>query len=230
MRSLLLAPVVVPQALWVAARAARLPEAGGDRTGENGSGRLVRLLVLGDSSAAGVGVQHQSEALGGQLATEMAKRHLIQWRVMAKSGGTVRSTIRLLDTLAPDSFDVALIALGVNDAKNGVRQQTWSKGYRQLLGTLADRFGVQTICISGLPPVRHFPILPRPLNSVLGDRAELFDRDLRQIAGEREDTIYLPLDFTLNTTQMAEDGFHPGADIYREWACRAADAFKKAGY
>lgn len=76
--------------------------------------------------------------------------------------------------------------------------------------------------------MRHFPLLPRPLSQVLGDQAELFDARLRQIAQERSDVVYLPIDFILDTTKTASDGFHPGPEIYREWAHRAADIFVKA--
>jgi hypothetical protein len=63
---------------------------------------------------------------------------------------------------------------------------------------------------------------------VSGDQAELFDARLRQIPQERSDVVYLPIDFTLDTTKMASDSFHSGPEIYREWAHRTADIFIKA--
>lgn len=227
-RTLALSPIIFAQAIWVAARAARLPEAAGERVGKKGGGRTIRLLVLGDSSAAGVGVTSQSEALGGQLSDVLATQYSVEWSVVARSGGTVRSTQRLLEGLPDDAFDIALVALGVNDAKNGVSLRGWSVGYRHLLDTLSAKLQTKYICVSGLPPVRHFPVLPRPLNQVLGDRAELFDARLRQIAQERSDVAYLPLNFTLDTTEMAADGFHPGPEVYREWANRAAGVLTAA--
>lgn len=226
LRAIALAPVIVPQALWVAARASRLPEASGSRNGTIGQGPAFSLLVLGDSSAAGVGVQNQSDALGGQLAENLSENFSVSWRVLAKSGGTVRSTLRRLDTLRPEEFDAVLIALGVNDAKNGVSLKNWVHGYNDLLDTLTEDFAAKHICISGLPPVRYFPILPAPLNRVLGERAELFDRQLVQMANERTNTTHLPLNFTLDTAKMAQDRFHPGQEIYGEWAQCAADILR----
>ncbi|MEO0486748.1 MAG: SGNH/GDSL hydrolase family protein [Pseudomonadota bacterium] len=228
-RALAYAPVVVPQALWVAARAARLPEAAGPRQGVTGQGPGARVLVLGDSSAAGVGVRTQDQALGGRLAAEMAVRRRVDWTVLAKSGGTVRSTTALLETLGEAQFDGVVVALGVNDAKNRVSLRAWRDGYVALLDRLAVGFGARVICVSGLPPVRQFPLLPAPLNAVLGERAERFDQDLRAIAEARRDTHYLPLTFTMDTAQMAEDGFHPGPQVYAEWARRVAAVFERAG-
>ena len=60
---LLLSPVLVAQAVVTRGRMPRLPEAAGPRQGEVGSGPLLRLLIVGDSSAAGVGVAQQRDAL-----------------------------------------------------------------------------------------------------------------------------------------------------------------------
>ncbi|MEO0700788.1 MAG: SGNH/GDSL hydrolase family protein [Pseudomonadota bacterium] len=218
----LLAPIFVPQAIWVASQAARLPEAAGERRGSVGRGPSLSVLVLGDSSAAGVGVTQQAEALGGQLSLILSQRFSVCWQVAAKSGGTVRSTIGKIGTMPDEHLDFVVIALGVNDAKNGVSLKAWTERYNNLLDELQVRFGNPLVCISGLPPVRFFPILPRPLNAVLGRRVEMFDAELRRIASLRQNVAYLPLDFTLDITKMASDGFHPGPDIYAEWAMRAA--------
>lgn len=45
----------------------RLPEAAGARVGVSGAGQPLRVLILGDSAAAGVGVSHQDQALLGQI-------------------------------------------------------------------------------------------------------------------------------------------------------------------
>ena len=49
---LLLSPLLVAQALATRVRMPRLPEAAGPREGETGRGPLLRLLIVGDSSAA----------------------------------------------------------------------------------------------------------------------------------------------------------------------------------
>ena len=64
-------PLFALQALWVVARAERLPEPPGPRSGVGGDGPDLRLLILGDSSAAGVGAERQEDALSGQLAARL---------------------------------------------------------------------------------------------------------------------------------------------------------------
>ena len=70
LRTLLTAPLWLAQGVHVAITTERLPEAAGPRQGRIGAGRL-RLLILGDSSAAGVGVATQDLALAGRLAAAL---------------------------------------------------------------------------------------------------------------------------------------------------------------
>jgi hypothetical protein len=63
---LALSPLLVVQALHTRARVPSLPEAAGAREGVLGRGAVaLRLLIAGDSSAAGVGVATQQHALAG---------------------------------------------------------------------------------------------------------------------------------------------------------------------
>ena len=65
-------PLMYIQGMIVRKYAAELPEAIGPRAGTIGHGKPLRVLVLGDSSAAGVGVNTQDEAIAGQLAAQLA--------------------------------------------------------------------------------------------------------------------------------------------------------------
>ncbi len=221
-----LIPLLAVQALWVAARAARLPEAAGPRQGRLGAGPPLRLLVLGDSSAAGVGVPSQDQALAGRLAARLSDRFRVDWALLARTGATARSARALLSAQPFGRFDVAVIALGVNDAKNGVSVARWRRDYASLLDTLAGRCGVSLVCASGVPPLDRFPLLPRPLRGVLGHRAARLDAALADLARKRGGVIHLPVGDALDPAGMAPDGFHPGPVIYDDWARRIAETVR----
>ncbi|MEO1797433.1 MAG: SGNH/GDSL hydrolase family protein [Pseudomonadota bacterium] len=228
LKTLALSPVLVPQALWTMARASRLPEAAGPRAGRTGAGPPLRLLILGDSSAAGVGAGHQSEALSGHLAGALARDHAVTWRLEAASGATVKTTRRRIAAMEAEDCDAVLIALGVNDTKNGVSAHRWSSGYRALLGDIQRRFGSPRIAVSGVPDLGVFPLLPQPLRSVLGARSRALDGLLREIVQDTPEAHYVPMDFTPDPATMAADGFHPGPAIYAAWAARAAEVLTPA--
>ncbi len=217
----MLGPVLLMQGLWVRIKTPVLPEAEGPRTGHTGAGPTLRLLVVGDSSAAGVGAALQSQALLGHLTQRLARWHAVQYRLLAQTGATTRDTLKILDDLASERWDVVVTALGVNDVTGQRSETDWLADQQRLIDLLHAKFDPCVILISGLPPVHRFPALPQPLRWHLGRGAQRFDTALKNLTCANA-VLFLPLDFGMRTDQMAPDGFHPGPEIYAEWGRRAA--------
>lgn len=220
--SLALSPVLVAQGLATRRRVPRLPEPPGPRAGTAGGGPRLRLLIVGDSAAAGVGAPHQEQALSGQLVERLAKHFRVDWQLEAVTGATTRSTLQRLSILPPSRFDVAVTSLGVNDVTSNTSLAAWQRDQAALRLLLSERLDVALTLVSGLPPMHGFPALPQPLRWYLGWRASQFDRALREELDGRPRQHFLSLRFTENLEEMAEDGFHPGPTVYAEWGRRAA--------
>jgi lysophospholipase L1-like esterase len=214
-----LSPLLVAQALQVRRNALVLPEPPGPRSGRLGDGPQLRLLILGDSSAAGVGASHQDTALSGQLTRCLAHRFALDWRLQARTGATTAATIKSLENIEDiGQFDIAVIALGVNDVTRLVPGRRWTIRQRALHRLLSDRFGVRRIIASGVPPMGQFPLLPQPLRWVLGQHAARLDTALSGLAGGTPGLSHLRFDMPLDPGDMATDGFHPGPSAYAVWA------------
>lgn len=222
LRTAALSPILLWQGLKARRQALILPEAPGDRMGHTGSGPPLRLLITGDSAAAGVGARDQQEALLGNMVELLSTRYSVSWRLEARSGATTRSTLQHLEKLPPAKIDVAAISLGVNDVTSGVALGRWPELQAELHDLLRSRFGVRQILVSGLPPMHLFPALPQPLRWHLGLRARQFDRALQTAVANSPDCVFVALPGSGEITDMAEDGFHPGPDIYRRWAYELA--------
>jgi lysophospholipase L1-like esterase len=228
---LVLGPVLLVQGLYIRKVALILPEAAGPRSGYCGTGKPVRILVLGDSAAAGVGVETQDEGICGQLAAALSDDFEVHWRIIAKTGATTASTLATVEAAADDHFDVIVISLGVNDITRDVGLSTWIDQQLRLQALLSARYGAKQIFVSGMPPVSHFPLLPQPLRWFLGRTAKRFDKALQQLVLGKSGCVFVPLDFTQDQTLMSRDGFHPGPEIYCLWASfiaghiRASDHF-----
>ncbi|MEX0338111.1 MAG: SGNH/GDSL hydrolase family protein [Arenibacterium sp.] len=218
-----LLPVLAAQALYVIARAERLPEAEGPRVGALGSGPALRLLILGDSSAAGVGVSTQDHALAGQVTRHLATRRRVSWRLVARSGITTTGAVKMMREVPADSFDIAITALGVNDATRFRAPEAFHADQHALGELLRAQFGVKQIVRSAVPPLGQFRFLPQPLRGEIGACAGALDQVLRNLCKEEPDAHHLPFDAPLTPEMMARDGFHPGAPIYAEWGKRLAD-------
>jgi lysophospholipase L1-like esterase len=216
-------PLLVIQALQVRRRALVLPEAAGPRSGTSGTGPELHLFVVGDSSAAGVGVATQDEALSGQLVRALAAKFRVSWHLDAQTGATTASTLTRLDDRTAHRCDIAVVALGVNDTTRAVPLSRWLRLQTELLDRLEDDFGAQRIYVSGLPPLGHFPLLPHPLRWVLGRQSRRLDQNLRQMLNTRSRCVYISMEFPMDISAMAEDGFHPGSQVYTAWANRVSD-------
>ena len=210
-------------------RTPRLPEAAGPRAGRAGAGRPLRLLIAGDSSAAGVGVSDQGAALSGQLAAALADDFAIEWRLIARSGATTAAVLKRLQAEIPDGtgFDAAVLALGVNDVIRQVTLDHWLESQRALHALLTGALGVNRVYASGVPPMGRFPALPATLAALLGARAAHFDAALADLSTQLPGHRHLPFaPELLDSTIMASDGFHPGAPAYTHWARTLARAIR----
>lgn len=214
---LLLSPMLVAQAMLTRARLPRLPEAQGLRAGGTGRGPLLRLLIVGDSSAAGVGVAHQSDALAGHLSRALAAQCAarVQWQLLARSGVTSAQCLLMLEAGPPAAADVAVVVLGVNDVIDQVPSQRAVRAREAIANRLRNAHGVCHVVFAPLPPVSRFPGLPQPLRWVAGADARRHDRAVAHWASGRADVSHVPIDLPLNRGVMATDGFHPGEPVYR---------------
>ena len=219
---LALTPLLVAQGLITRARLPRLPEADGPRQGRVGQGPRLRLLVAGDSSAAGVGVGHQRDALAAPLAARLARqaRVCVHWRLLARTGLGTAELLALLQGEPGLQADLAVIVSGVNDVTGQVPSRRALAAREALANWLRNAAGVQHVAFCPLPPVHAFPGLPQPLRWVAGADARRHNGALRDWAATRSDVSCVDMALPLDPAGMASDGFHPGAPIYR-WCADA---------
>lgn len=227
--TIVLAPVLLWQGKHVRRRTLRLPEAAGPRVGVTGNGVPLRLLVLGDSSAAGVGAATQASGLSGHTVAGLVDRFRVEWQVIAETGMTTRAMISRLKSETPGPFTVAVTALGVNDVTRRRSVFEWIDEQRSLWDLLRTQCGVSLIVVSGLPPVHLFPALPQPLRWYLGVQARRFDRALVDVAQEQGDCQFVSLHGVVDSSAMASDGFHPGEAAYVVWGKRVASTITEFG-
>jgi lysophospholipase L1-like esterase len=222
---LVLSPLLIAQAVGTRKRAPVLPEAAGPREGQLGSGgAALRLLIAGDSSAAGVGVSHQDEAFVGHFTRALHKRsgRPLRWRLRAKSGLTTKEVLELLQAEPPPAADIAIVLTGVNDVIDLIPPRRAVAHREALADWLLAGGRARQVVFAALPPINQFPLLPQPLRRVMGDDARRHNDAMAQWAAKRNDVHHVPIALQLSPAAMSRDGFHPGEPIYR--ACGDAIA------
>lgn len=213
-----LAPVLLAQGAYARRVTPRLPEPDGPRQGLAGAGRPLRLLIAGDSAAAGVGAATQAAALSGRLVSMLARHFCVSWQLMARTGNAIADLVQQMDAAPRQAFDVAVLSVGVNDVTRGTSARRWLELQNRLVELLTMEFEVRHVLLACIPPMEHFPALPHPLGWYLGKRgAHLnqlsLDRVQRHPHCEFVDPGFMP-----EPRFIATDGFHPGPDAYAFWA------------
>ncbi|MEP7141032.1 MAG: SGNH/GDSL hydrolase family protein [Caldimonas sp.] len=218
-----MAPLLVGQAIATRRRALVLPEAAGPRDGVfGGDGTTpIRILVAGDSSAAGVGVAEQAQSVIGHLvrALHEATGRPIAWSLRARTGLTTRAVRALLAGGPPIDAEIAVVITGVNDVIDQIPARRAVRDRAELAEWLLGA-GVRHVVFAPLPPIDRFPLLPQPLRGVMGGDARRHDAALARWAATQSRVSHSAFAVELDPAGMASDGFHPGEPVYR--ACGEA--------
>ena len=212
-----IAPVLLVQALYTALRTPRLPEAAPGR--HSGDGGTTDLLVVGESTAVGVGVEALDEALVGQLSVCLFGDRPARWCVIGRNGARVSAMCTLVSAAAVPRAGLVVVLLGVNDTVKLTSLRRFQGHVRMLVDLLHAR-GAGRVVIPAVPPVGWFSALPRPLRWLLGWRARQLDTALRGVDARFE---HLALTFPPLPELLAPDGYHPSARGYALWARLIAD-------
>ena len=218
-----LGPILLIQSHRLRKTALRLPEAEGPRSGTISSGnvtRPIRLLFVGDSSAAGVGVERQDQALAQQTAALLAARldTSVEWKLLAKSGINTQQALQLLSRTQLKPIDILITALGTNDVTSQRTATQFLTDYKTLVNKIRQQCGNFSVVITGLPPLRILPAAPHPLRWYLGKYAASLDAKLKRWVQSQTCFRYISLEWAAVPEEMAEDRFHPGLEQYRHWA------------
>ena len=213
-------PVVIVQGRRVRRRVERLPDATGTSGQVGRGGDVLRVVVVGDSVAAGVGVSEHRDSMAGRLAEHIHRRsgRPVAWDVLARSGADAEGVAALVaGSTVLARADAVAVSVGVNDVKNLRSDAAWRTGLRDLLAEIVRAAPAAPVFLLGLPPIDRFPALPRPLADLLGARGRRMDRIGAQVAAGFDGVTRLEFtgdEVAAAREPFASDGFHPGAALH----------------
>lgn len=207
------------------------------------SNRCVKVLVVGESTMAGVGVETHREGFAGTLAYELSIRlNLnVNWKVQAKSGITVgRVSKELLADLDENGWDLVVIGIGGNDAFKLNNPMRWKQQVRFLIQDLKDKFGHVPIVFTNMPPIKEFPAFTPLMKWTIGNLVEILGESLKQVVAEFENVYYSSEIISIETWSKKynlsediglyfSDGVHPSKLTYQRLARQSAEFIEKNG-
>lgn len=221
--------VLLPLLAWQGKRARRdtprLPEASGSDAGQWGEGEPIhRLLVIGESTAAGVGVDDHQSGLASQMAKVLNETHgkSFGWQTFGRNGARLAEVIACVEQASLLPADTVVLSMGVNDTTGFTRLAQYRRRLLTLQSLLAQHFPMPMILLT-VPPMHRFTALPQPLRLIMGWRARQVDQIKRDLAARRPDQFrYLDYPPMTDTSMLATDGYHPGASGYQAIAAAVA--------
>jgi lysophospholipase L1-like esterase len=192
-----------------------------------GNAPVLRLVLMGDSSALGVGVERVGDTVGGRLAEMLAGAPETDGRRIELSSVAIAGAhaedlaTQVARAMVGERPDIAVILVGANDAVR-LRPPTASAAYLAAAARRLHDAGVAVV-VGTCPDLGAARAFAPPLRQIIGALGRRVARaqthavratgatsvDLGGLAG--------PV-FRADPGTLCPDGFHPSADGYRVWA------------
>jgi lysophospholipase L1-like esterase len=205
--------------------------------GAAAEGPRLRLIVLGDSTTAGVGVGRAEDALPYRLAQRIADRerrpvHVVSygWAGARVADLPATQLPRSLEPLreseaAPflPGADIVALVVGSNDATHRTKPKRYRADLRRSLEIVRQSAPQARVVLAGIPAFRGALRAIEPLISL----ADMYARLLRPISraeAARAGVAYadlarhVPPRIDRSTEFLSSDQFHPSAVGYGIWA------------
>ena len=215
-------PVYVWQGLGVRRRTTRmLPAKGPVRHRIDGAKPELRLLVLGDSSAASVGIEQSEQGIAATLAHLIAAQtgRAVVWRAAGFNSATSgQINAHVLPNLAAEDWTHIVLSIGTNDMKNFHSVPRFKRDFGGLLYGLRAKWPEARVVWSPIVDMTRVPALPPMLGKILEIRAQAFNDKGRALCFERGAAPAERLPILDPDAGFSTDGFHASAAGYQAWA------------
>jgi lysophospholipase L1-like esterase len=187
------------------------------------AGKPLSFVVLGDSTAAGLGAGTPNAAYATDLARWLSEKdRRVSLEAFGVSGARVHDVLTdQVPQAVALSPDLVFVGIGANDVTHLTSLDSIRRDTRAILIRLKDAGA--TVVVAG-PPDMRAKAWYEPLRSLAGWRGRQIAKAMGEVA-QSEDAAVVPLAketgpfFAANPdTAYAADDFHPGPAGYRAWA------------
>lgn len=232
--SIPLLPIMYLQGKRIRSSVPTLPEAKGleGKIVVKRNSRALRIVLIGESTIAGVGVDTHKEGFTGAFGKEVSRLfdRSVEWKVYARSGYTVSKLLSdLLPIIKEKKVDLVVVGIGGNDAFGLNRPSKWRNEVCALIESIQSQFPSAVIIFCNMPPIKEFPAFTSLIKFTIGNLVEILGRELQCVVKDYDHVFYFGERITLrewnnkfNLSARNEDyfsdGIHPSKLAYQTWA------------
>lgn len=208
---------------------ATLQPAAGETTGST-----LRMVMLGDSTVAGVG----APTAGGSLPVQTAQRvadatgRPVSVTGLGVSGARTLDVIEEQAVLLDGDADVVVIVIGSNDTTHATPPWRIDDQTRQMIDAVRRNAPDAAVVLGGVPLFGSADALAQPLRWVVDQYAKVVRSAQQQVATEAGITfVNIAVEasprFRGVPEAMSSDGFHPAPVGYGFWADALAEGITR---
>lgn len=193
----------------------------------------LRLAVMGDSTASGVGVSERSDTVAGRLAAALAEDgYRVTVDGLAVAGSRAADLApQVSRALSHGSPDIAVILIGANDATHFTGRGSVTDDLATAVRRL--RTAEVPVIVGSCPDLGAVRAYLQPLRLLAAWQGRRIAQ--AQSRGARDEGAVVvdlaaetgPV-FRADPGTLSEDLFHPSADGYRLWAAALLPAVREA--
>lgn len=173
-------------------------------------GNSSELLLIGESTAAGVGASSTDFTLANHIFRLFKEEYTLF--NFGKNGIRMAEILPIfeaeLEKIATPKEGI-LIFLGANDCFQLTKPKTFAQSMTNLIDRLDQLFRPNWIYLADIPPVQLFPAFSPIMRSYLSQQREFLRKEMRSITAKRNKLIFEELKLELRNGFFAADGIHP---------------------
>ena len=186
------------------------------------SGPVIRYVVLGDSTGAGVGGDYE-RGIAVATARALAAGRRVELMNLSVSGARASDVLRdQLPTAERLKPDLVLLTVTANDVTHLTPLRSIRNSIRSTVSRLRAANPEVAIVVTGSPDMGSPPRIPKLLRPVAAWRTRNINSMMESLAAE-ENLIFAPIAaetgplFRKDSTLFAADRFHPNERGYETW-------------
>ena len=221
----LLFPLLWYQGMRLKRKVPRLPLPGDSPFGIcKGKDKEFKILGLGESPMAGVGIAKHSLTLTGLTAVKLNKLLgcSVKWEILAESGLSLKNLNKLIGEQLGKNSNLVLVSMGGNDVFQLTPPWVWKNNINTCVKLLFEKENKPLILFSPVPPVGRFPAIPNPLRITFSFWGLLLQASLAQTINSMDNAYLLDERFPEGKEYYLEDGIHPSPLAYDPWSEKLA--------
>lgn len=196
----------------------------------------VEMVMLGDSTVAGLGAETLEDSLVIQTAQRVADQldRPVHARGLGVSGAVTADVRDEQIARIERRVDVIVIVIGSNDVTHLTPPWRFDDLTRSMLKRALEHSPDAAVVLGGIPLFGEADALDQPLRAVVNAYASVLRGVQRETASSVDGVTFVNIAteasprFVGVENAMSRDGFHPAAKGYGFWADALAPAIAKA--